>query len=118
MLPFDIDASLTWFISGLLGLLFIYGLSSVPAKPEIEVDRLLDEIKHLKKKNRHLAGTSRNLENANAFLQKTLQRSEDRNPESQLARERLNGELVRRGNHIRSLEFALSQERNKVMGRR
>ena len=118
MLLFDIDAFLTWFIRGLLGILLIYGLTNVPARPDTEVTRLLDENKILKRKNKHLFGLSRNQENANTFLRQALQRSEDRNPESQLAWERLNGELVRRGNRIRSLELALIQERNKVMGRR
>jgi hypothetical protein len=118
MLPFDIDVILTDLMHGLLGLLLIYGVFNVPAKSETEVDRLLLENKKLKRKNKHLFGFNRNLENANAFLRQALQRSQDRNPESQLARERLNGELVRRENQIRSLEIALIQERNKVMGRR
>jgi hypothetical protein len=118
MLPFDIDAILTDLMHGLLGLLLIYGVFNVPAKPETEVDRLLLENKELKRKNKHLFGTSRSQENANAFLHQALWRSRDCYKESQLARERFNGELVRRENQIRSLEIALIQERNKVMGRR
>jgi hypothetical protein len=38
--------------------------------------------------------------------------------ESQLARARLNGEVVRRGNQIRFLELELYQKRTKVTGRR
>jgi hypothetical protein len=118
MLLFDIDAILNDLIHGLIGILLIYGFTNVPAKPETEVDRLLLENKKLKGKNKHLFGFGRNVENVNTFLCQALQRSRDRDTESQLARERLNGELVRRGNQIRSLEFALSQERNKVKGRR
>lgn len=118
MLPFDIDAILTDLMHGLLGLLLIYGVFNVPAKPETEVDRLLLENKKLKRKNKHLFGSGRNQENVNTFLRQALRRSQDRNTESQLAQERLNGELVRRGNQIRSLEFSLIQERNKVKGRR
>ena len=118
MLPFDIDAILTYLIHGLVGILLIYGFTNVPAKPVTEVEHLLLENKKLMRKNKHLFGFGRNQENVNTFLRQALQRSQDRDTESQLAQERLNGELVRRGNQIRSLEFALSQERNKVMGRR
>ena len=118
MLPVDFDVSWTWLINGLLGILLVFGLSSTPAKPETKVKLLQNEIDNLKKKNKHLTGTSRLLENANGNLQKTVRQTDDRLKESQLTRARLNGEVVRRGNQIRSLEYELYLERKKVTGRR
>jgi FtsZ-binding cell division protein ZapB len=118
MLPVDFDVSWTWLINGLLGILLVFGLSSTPAKPETKVKLLQHEIDNLKKKNKHLTGTSRLLENANGNLQKTVRQTDDRLKESQLTRARLNGEVVRRGNQIRSLEYELYLERKKVTGRR
>jgi hypothetical protein len=118
MLSIDIDAALTYTIRGLIGILLIYGLSSFPAKEKTEVDRLLAENKNLKEKFKHTSGHRRRLEDENASLQNTLQREKDRSRESQLAREKLNGELVRRESQIRSLELALNQERNMARGGR
>jgi protein subunit release factor B len=91
---------------------------NTPAKPYTEVQLLQNENQKLQKKNNHLFGTSRLLENANANLQETLRREDDRKRKSQLTQARLNSELVRRGNQIRSLELELYQERKKVTGRR
>ena len=118
MLPLDFEFSWTWFIQGMAGFLLILGLFSTPAKPDTKERLLLREINTLTKKNKHLTGTSRLLENANANLQKTLRDSDARTKESQLARARLNGEVVRRGNQIRFLELELYQKRTKVTGRR
>ena len=118
MLPLDFEFTWTWFIYGLAGMLFFYGLFSAPAEPDIKVRVLLHEIDTLTKKNKHLTGTSRLTENANAHLQKTLRESDARMKESQLAQAKLNDEVVRRGNQIRSLERELYQERTKVTGRR
>ena len=118
MLPLDFEFSWTWFVQGLAGILFILGLFSNPAELATKERLLLREIDTLTKKNKHLTGTSRIVENANANLQKTLRESDARMKESQLARERLNGEVVRRGNQIRFLELELYQKRTKVTGRR
>ena len=118
MLPLDFEFSWTWLVQGLAGILFILGLFSTPAEPATKERLLLREIDSLTKKNKHLTGTSRIVENANANLQKTLRESDARMKESQLARERLNGEVVRRGNQIRFLELELYQKRTKVTGRR
>lgn len=89
-----------------------------PARPMSEVDRVLLEYKKLEKQNRHLFGQSRILEGANGSLRSTMSSLEKRLKESQLVQEKLNDELVRRGNQIRSLEFELHQERNGHKGRR
>lgn len=118
MLPLEFELSWTWFIHGLVGILFFYGLFSAPVEPDTKVRLLLHENDILTKKNKHLTGTSRILENANGHLQKTLRESDARMKESQLTQAKLNGEVVRRGNQIRSLERELYQERTKVTGRR
>lgn len=118
MLCIDTDALLKYTINGLIGILLIVGLSSFPAKGRTEVDRLLSEKEKLTKKFKHTFGQSRNLEYALAFLQNVLTQYEERYKESQLARERLNGELVRLESQIRSLELELIQERNKARGGR
>ena len=114
----DYEAMLMYVIRGSIGLLLIYGLSNVPARVSTEVERLLSENEKLRKRNRHLSSFSRNLGDANASLQSTLKRAQDRETKIQLTRDRLNGEVVRRGSQIRSLEFELLQERNQARGGR
>jgi hypothetical protein len=118
MFHFDLNALLTWIGNGVVGLLLIYGLFVASGKRQKKEERRLEENLSLLKKNKLLVGRNRSLTEVNTFLENTMKRNEDRNQESQLARERLNGETVRRGSKIRSLELALHQERTKARGRR
>jgi hypothetical protein len=118
MFPIDAKSILDYIIPGVIGWLLLSALFWSPAKPKTEVDHYLDEINHLKKKNKHLFGLHRYLENANVTLNWELQISQKRNNQSQLDQERLNVELVRRENQIRSMSIERSQERKVVMGRR
>ena len=118
MLQLDYEAMMTYVINGSIGLLLILGLSNVPARVSTTAEWLLSENKQLREKNKRLSSFSRNLEDANASLQSTLKWAQGRETESQLTQDRLNGEVVRRGSQIRSLEFELLQERNKARGGR
>ena len=118
MLPIDTKFILDYILTGVIGILVFYGFFCTRAKPKTEVDRYLDEINRLKKNNKHLFGQYRNLENANVSLSWELRISQKRNNQSQLDQERLNVELVRRENKIRSMSIERSQERKVVMGRR
>ena len=118
MLPIDAKDILDYILTGVIGWLLVCALFWSPAKPKTEVDHYLDEINHLKKKNKHLFGQYRNLENANVSLSWELRISQKRDKKSQLDQERLNVELVRRENKIRSMSIERSQERKVVMGRR
>ena len=117
MLPIDAKAILDYILTGVIGILVFYGFFCTRARPKTEADRYLDEINRLKKDNKHLFGQYRNLENANVSLSWELRISQNRNNKSQLDQERLNVELVRRENKIRSMSIERSQERKVVMGR-
>jgi hypothetical protein len=118
MLPIDLQAIMDFILTGVVGWVLIYAFFCTPARPKSEVELTFNEMKNLKGRNKHLFGLYRNLENADIALRWELRVSQVRNNESQLAREKLNGRLVRRENQIRSMEFEHAQERKVVMGRR
>jgi len=118
MLAVHIRDFLGFIFQGLVGWLLIYAMFCSTVRQKTEVDGYLAEINHLKKDNRHFFGQNRNLENAIVTLSRGLQESQKSNKESQLDREKLNVELVRRENKIRSMSIERSQERKVVRGRR
>jgi hypothetical protein len=110
---FEIDALLSWTITGLLGIVLVYGLTQTPVRRPTEEERLLNENNLLKKKYNHLFGQNRALGENNIFLLNRLGLMETQKQESQNTQASLNGELVRRGNQIRSLERRLWEERKR-----
>ena len=117
MAPFDIDAFLTFFIQGMFGILLLIAFF-VPSRHKSELEMLREENEALIRKKNHYYKQYRIQAGEISSLSETLDRERSSHKKTQLSRERLNGELVRRGSHIRSLELALQEERSKAKGRR
>ena len=118
MLFGDTEAFIFFLFHGVIGGLLIYGLFIFSPRGKTESEMLLEENEVLLEKVKKLSGQNRYLEDVTSFQQETLQRAEARETKNQLTQEKLNGELVRRGSQVQSLERALLEERSKARDRR